>query len=570
MSYFLKKTNSPKKGFYLQIYESRYISREKGSRNRSYKKIGYEKDLIDQGIKNPILFAQNEVDKLNGKEIQIGETSVEKNLGYFLLKAELDKLSIDEDIRLMTLNKKYNFLVSDFVRSMIYAQVLSPGSKYKAFENVLPSLYEGRQFSYDQILDTINYIGADYEKFIELFNRKISDIYKLNTSKVLFDCTNYYFEIDIPFEDKQKGPSKENRKDPIIGQALMLDKNQIPIGMLMYPGNESEKPKIRETIENMKNRFDIEGKKVIQIADKGLNCAKNIYAAVKEAKDGYIFSKSIKGKNLSEKERKWLFLDNEQNVWYEVRNKKGELLYKYKECVDDFNYSFENDLGENFSFTVKEKRVITFNPSLQRKKILEINKEVEKARKINTLKQASKDDYGDSIKYVSFEAKDEKGKDIKINASLNEEAIEKDKKEAGFNLLITSETEMDAKEIYEAYHALWKIEESFKILKTYLEARPVFLQNKESIYGHFLICYLALCTLRLLEIKEFNRELSTQDLVCFIRNFNIVPTKSGNEFVNELSASNIVTKVKDLTGLSKISSLYLNSKSTHQILNCEL
>lgn len=570
MSYFLKKTKSKNKGFYLQIYESNYISREKGSRNKSYQAIGYELDLMKKGIKNPLLYAQDLVDKLNGEDIQINETSIEKNLGYFLLKAQIDKLKIDDDMLLMSKNKKFNFLLSDFVKSMIYAQILCPGSKYKAYENVIPSIFNGKEFSYDQILHTINYIGSDYEKFIELFNRKISDAYNIDTSKILFDCTNYYFEIDLPFEDKQKGPSKENRNSPIIGQALMLDKNQIPIGMLMYPGNESEKPKIRETIENMKNRFDIEGQKVIQVADKGLNCAKNIFAATKEANDGYIFSKSIKGRNLSKQEKNWLFLDNDQNRWYEVKNEKNELIYKYKECVDVFNYEFIDDFGELISFSVKEKRVLTYNPSLAKKKILEINKEVEKARKVSTIKQASKDDFGDSLKYVTFESKDEKGKKIKIKALLNEEAIERDKQEAGFNLLVTSEVNMTAKEIYEAYHALWKIEESFKILKTYLEARPVFLQNKESIYGHFLICYLSLCVLRLLEIKEFENQLSTPELIGFIRRFNIVPTKNGNEFINELNSSNIVKKIKAKTGLSKISSLYLTLKQVKQILNYDL
>ncbi len=100
----------------------------------------------------------------------------------------------------------------------------------------------------------------------------------------------------------RKGPSKENRHDPIIGQALLLDADLVPVAMQMYPGNESEKPYIRKVIEEMKSRYKVSGK-TVQVADKGLNCARNIYAAVKEANDGYIFSKSIHGRNLSEKKR---------------------------------------------------------------------------------------------------------------------------------------------------------------------------------------------------------------------------------------------------------------------------
>ena len=57
---------------------------------------------------------------------------------------------------------------------------------------------------------------------------------------------------------------------------LLLDGNQIPSGMKLFPGNESEKPKVREIIHDLKWNNDVEGR-VIQVADKGLNSAKNIY-----------------------------------------------------------------------------------------------------------------------------------------------------------------------------------------------------------------------------------------------------------------------------------------------------
>ena len=102
-------------------------------------------------------------------------------------------------------------------------------------------------------------------------------------------------------------------------QALLLDADLVPVAMQMYPGNESEKPYIRKIIEEMEIRYKISGK-TVQVADKGLNCARNIYAAVKEADDGYIFSKSIHGKNLSEEEKKWIVLENDKNVWVNYRD----------------------------------------------------------------------------------------------------------------------------------------------------------------------------------------------------------------------------------------------------------
>lgn len=572
MRYFVKKSKPSKKGLYLQIYKTNYVP-GKGNQNKSYKVIGYASDLIASGIPDPVAYAQNLVDELNSnlpnrKEMKIGDISSSKNLGYFLIKSMIDYLDFDYILKLMSSNMKFHFNLSDFVRSMIYAQIVNPGSKHKAFEKVMPNIYGTESFSYDQILDTINYIGNDYQKFVELLNISIQKKWKRNTSNAYFDCTNYYFEIDLPKEDKQFGPSKEERHLPIIGQALLLDEDQIPIGMSLYPGNESEKPKIRESIENLKQRFDIDSR-IVQVADKGLNCARNIYAASKEANDGYIFSKSVHGKNLSKQEKQWVLLENENNIWNEVKDSNGKLIYKYKECIDTFKYKFTNEEGKCVEFDVKEKRVVSYNPSLARKQKAQIQKQIDKAISISSLKQASKEEYGDSIKYVNFTSIDKEGEVVKSIPSLNQEKIDEDLSFAGYNLLVTSEINKSAQDIYNTYHGLWRIEESFRVMKTYLEARPVYLQNKESIYGHFTICYMALTILRLIELKVFNDELPIGQIIEFIRNYNITETLEGS-FINNATKSNTLSIIQKRYGLSKLDNIQLRKKDVENILTSEL
>ena len=572
MRYFVKKSTPSKKGLYLQIYKTNYVP-GKGNQNKSYKAIGYVSDLIASGIPDPVAYAQNLVDELNSdlpnrKEMKIGDISSSKNLGYFLIKSMIDYLDFDYILKLMSSNMKFHFNLSDFVRSMIYAQIVNPGSKHKAFEKVMPNIYGTESFSYDQILDTINYIGNDYQKFVELLNISIQKKWKRNTSNAYFDCTNYYFEIDLPKEDRQFGPSKEERHLPIIGQALLLDEDQIPIGMSLYPGNESEKPKIRESIENLKQRFDIDSR-IVQVADKGLNCARNIYAASKEANDGYIFSKSVHGKNLSKQEKQWVLLENENNIWNEVKDSNGKLIYKYKECIDTFKYKFTNEEGKCVEFDVKEKRVVSYNPSLARKQKAQIQKQIDKAISISSLKQASKEEYGDSIKYVNFTSIDKEGEVVKSIPSLNQEKIDEDLSFAGYNLLVTSEINKSAQDIYNTYHGLWRIEESFRVMKTYLEARPVYLQNKESIYGHFTICYMALTILRLIELKVFNDELPIGQIIEFIRNYNITETLEGS-FINNATKSNTLSIIQKRYGLSKLDNIQLRKKDVENILTSEL
>ena len=572
MSYFLKKSIPSKKGLYLQIYRTNYVP-GKGNKNKSYQAIGYVSDLKAQGIEDPIKYTLKLVKELNEKNPsprvkQVGENSVTKNLGYFLIKAVIDGLDVDKIMNTFTQQKHFKFKMSEFVRAMIYAQIANPGSKLKAYEKVIPNLYGVQTFSYDQILDGIEYIGQDYTKYIELFNQQINELWGRQTDVNFFDCTNYYFEIDLEDDMRRKGPSKENRRCPIVGQALLLDKEQIPLGMLMYPGNQSEKPYLRKMIEDTKTRYDIKGR-VIQVADKGLNCAKNIYSAVKEANDGYIFSKSVHGRCIPDAERKWVLLKNDVNPWVDVKDSSGNIIYRYKECIDVFEYKFLDNNGEEVKFKVKEKRIATYNPSLAAKQKMEITNEVNKAINGITIRELSKEEFGNMSKYVNFTATTKDGEKAKIASSLNQEKINEDLAMAGYNLLVTSETNMPAQEIYAVYHGLWKIEESFKIMKSYLDARPVFLQKEESIIGHFTICYLALTILRLLEIKIFKNRISTQNIIEFIRQYSI--TDTGEKcFINNSTKGKISDIICEELGLAKLGNLLLKQRDVDLILETEI
>ena len=171
---------------------------------------------------------------------------------------------------------------------------------------------------------------------------------------------------------------------------LLLDADQVPVGMKIYPGNESEKPVIRNIIHDLKQRSSISGR-TVQVADKGLNCAENIVSALKSG-DGYIFSKSVK--QLPETEKTWVLLKND---YREVKDRNGHTLYKIKECIDDFPYQVADKNGRKKTVKLKEKRVVTFNSKLADKQIFEIKKQVEKAKKLKA-SQAKKSEYGDSSK----------------------------------------------------------------------------------------------------------------------------------------------------------------------------
>lgn len=75
-------------------------------------------------------------------------------------------------------------------------------------------------------------------------------------------------------------------------------------------------------------------------------------------------------------------------------------------------------------------------------------------------------------------------------------------------MLVTSEINMSSKDIYNAYHQLWQIEESFRIMKSELDTRPVYLQKENRIKGHFFICYTAVLLSRILQFKILENKYS--------------------------------------------------------------
>lgn len=338
MAYFLKKSKL-KGRTYISICESFYSHEKKGTAHKTYKSLGSVETWIQNGIPDPVSHFQKEVDALNQERAQTGVRKISDQspllyLGYFPLKVLLDKLQIKKYVDYFKLTHDFQFDLYELLSSLIYARAVNPCSKYRTFHEVLPNLYEPVHYSYDQLLDGLSFMGNDYQKFVEIFTVQVNRIFSLDTSKTYFDCTNFYFEIDREDDFRRKGPSKENRKDPIVGLGLLLDCNQIPVGMTMYPGNESEKPLIRDVIGRLKAQNNITGK-TIHVADKGLNCTQNI-AFSKKNGDGYLFSKSVKG--LPETEKVWVLSDE---GWKAVKDKKGKLLYWCKSCVDKFPYKVE-------------------------------------------------------------------------------------------------------------------------------------------------------------------------------------------------------------------------------------
>ena len=174
-------------------------------------------------------------------------------------------------------------------------------------------------------------------------------------------------------------------------------------------------------------------------------------------------------------------------------------------------------------------------------------------------KPLAREEYGDMSKYINLTATTKDGKRAKIASSLNNEKIDEDLAFADYNMIVTSKLDMPEEKVYQVYHGLWRIEECFRVMKSYLEARPVYLQKEDSIYGHFTILLPCPTTLRLLEIKAFEDKIPLGRVAESIREYSVMDTGEG-AYINNAIRSKIFLEIKERLGLSKLRSLTLKKR----------
>ncbi|WP_145960855.1 hypothetical protein [Mycoplasmoides gallisepticum] len=146
-------------------------------------------------------------------------------------------------------------------------------------------------------------------------------------------------------------------------------------------------------------------------------------------------------------------------------------------------------------YEIDNKLILTFSRKRQKKDKKDRERLIKKAEKSLNLSAIKSEMKRGGKKYLKFAVNE---------VELDHQAILKDEAADGFYGILTShedmnEEDMNEKEIIKQYSKLWKIEESFRVMKTNFELRPIFLSAEKTIKGHFLICFLALIIQRYLE-----------------------------------------------------------------------
>ena len=486
--------------------------------------LGYLEDYLDK-YEDPIAYFQQIAKEWNAKqdvpdtiEVKLSQKLPDqctnrKNLGYAIIKIIYAKLQIREFLqnKQRQISAKYN--LNSIFSLLLFNRFLFPSSKKNAYETK-DRFFDSFDFSLDDVYRALGYFNRYSQELQKHLHYRVSSLIGRESEKAYYDVTNYYFEIPYEDEDskdterkvkRKKGPSKEHRKDPIIQMGLLMDTNGIPMAFHTFSGNESEKTNMLPEIQRVKKDYEID--RIIVVADRRLNTSDNTSilsgtnASDEKNNDGYVYGQSIRGADAEFK--KWV-LEPDGYVTTMEKNKDGENIpFKHKSRLYAKEITKKDANGvRRLKMTIYQKQMVYYSEKYAKKQKYEREKAVMKAKDLikNPANYTKATSYGCAayINNISFSKDTGEIVDGK-KLSINEEKIAEEALYDGYYSIVTSEKELSDKEIRDIYKGLWEIEESFKIIKSEFQTRPVFVSTEEHIQAHFLICFVTLLVMRVLE-----------------------------------------------------------------------
>ena len=532
MSLFIKKYKTSSGKTHCSIVDGYRVNGK--VKQKVIKNYGFMEDL-EMKHENPVAFLNSELDRLK-KEFATNVTAtfnINKynnfdndtfNIGYAYLKNIFQELNISEILKAKQYSSKIEYSLPKACELLTYSRILNPGSIKYTYEHK-EQFFEPFDLSLDDLYRSLKPLLDCKEELFKTIWENTKDTYKRDASTSYYDCTNYYFEIEYDDEDtknencqlikkglRKRGPEKNHRPDPIVEMGLLLDKKGFPISYNIFPGNTSEKETLVPEIKNIKRRHNID--KVVVVADRGLNCSDNMIKIAgidldKENRDGYVYGQSVRGADQEFKD--WVLKDD--YVVDRIINDEGnEIVFKHKSRIYPKKmYITRNDKGltktgnkKKQTITVDQKQMVYYSQKYADKQKRDRQMVIDKAKDLikNPGAYTRATSYG-AAGYIN-NIKFDKDTGIVSNGSelsLNQERINEDEMFDGYYSIVTSEENLTDLELRNIYKGLSKIEETFKITKSEFNARPINVRLEDHIDAHFLICFISLVIIRILQNK---------------------------------------------------------------------
>jgi transposase len=433
---------------------------------------------------------------------RIGEQP--KLLANMLLGPIFDQLGISQVLADTKSRSKIQYDLTGITKLLTFGRIINPCSKLSTFAQndsyFMPPAKDLKSEDGDDQLQKI-YRALDVldKKSVAIqkrMNKKIGDTMGRDKELTFYDVTNYYFETEYNDEDengkeglRKRGYSKEGRRQPIVQMGLFMDNNGIPISYKLFPGNKLDQTTLRPALVESINDFDLG--RVVVVADKGLNSGLNMLK-LKEDGNGYVFSKSVK--KSTQELRDWILKNDTKDDKYTVVSKN----LKYKSRVTEVEV--KNSSGKVIG-SLNQKQVVKWSKKFYDRDMHENASFLEYLENCIEHPDKLKDKQSKTQKFLKKVVKDKNGRVIKCKSVLEVDTkkLQKYKDMMGYYVICTSEIDKDEDWIMTKYHELSRIEDSFRVIKSDLDGRPVYVRTPEHINAHFLICFIALTMIRILQ-----------------------------------------------------------------------
>ena len=507
---YLKKSKNNKTGrTYLYIADG-YHDKQKGyTKTITIQSLGYL-DVLEKQFDDPIAHFTEVVKQMNEEkkqknlsipmQIPLNEileinTSNSYNFGYAALSKVYHELEIDKFlIHKFKARNVSEFKINNIVKLLVFARALFPDSKKSTFEN-RNIFFENTDFSLEEVYNALTYIEPFKENLQKYIYDHIQQQYKPSNECIYYDVTNYYFEIDDNDDFRKKGVCKEHRPNPIVQMGLFMDSLGLPMCYKLFEGNTNDCLTLKPMVQELQKNYDVG--KVIVVADKGLNTGNNI-AYNKAIGNGYVMSLSVRGANSDLKD----YVLNEDGYVY---NHDKTYKKKFRLSPREIIITKKDSSGKTIKIkqNVDEKQVVFWSADYAKRAKAERQPAIDKAKDLigNVQKYNKKNCVGASkyVKHLVFDKNTGEIIEAKSQLSLDEDKIAEEEKLDGYYMIVSSEFDKTDDEIIDIYRGLWRIEETFKVTKSELDARPVYVSRKEHIEAHFLTCFIALVLARVLQ-----------------------------------------------------------------------
>lgn len=364
----------------------------------------------------------------------------------------------------------------------------------------------------DVLADQKEYIIAHLSDFFEKkTERKGANTY--------LDVTTYAFESTRWGELRMFGFSKDHKNNEVqVVMALLLDNNGIPITYELFPGNTMDQKTLVDTVEKLKNIYHLD--EITVVADRGMNGGENLIYLENNGYD-FVFSYTLKRAKEDFKELV-LQKDGWKDTWDEQHQ---EVIFREKMLTQSIKAKVPIKVDNNKpkkrgrprkyeEVEIPVKVHLTWSAKRARKDKADRERVLERLKKkLDKPYQLKASIKRGCNQYLQMEVDTEKW-------SLDEGKIRQAESFDGYYAVVTNNLELSTEEVCQIYRGLWKIEESFRILKTDLRACPVFVWNDDHVKGHFMMCFISLCLIRYIQYlleKHYETSASAEVIMRAIR-----------------------------------------------------